>query len=60
MRYPNGKPISVPNIKDLRKMLNLIPLDAKHFHKSFFPNKNVENDIEGFNGNLNFEIKLEY
>lgn len=54
---PEGKAISVPKMKDLKSMLVFIPSDAKDFYKKFFCNPNVDDDVEGFNTALDFDLE---
>jgi hypothetical protein len=60
LRWPNGKGISQPKMKDLKSMLSLIPSDAKPFYRNFFKDPRVCDDIEGFNADLDFEIDFDY
>jgi hypothetical protein len=57
--WPGGKGISQPKMKDLTFMLSLIPSDAKPFHRNFFENPRVCDDIEGFTADLDFEIDFD-
>ena len=57
LRWPNGKGISQPKMKDLKSMLHLIPNDAKPFYRKCF--EDIVDDIDGFNGELDFEIEFE-
>lgn len=59
LRWPNGKGISQPKMKDLKSMLHLIPNDAKPFYRKFFEDVSIVDDIDGFNGELDFEIEFE-
>ncbi|KAJ8884086.1 hypothetical protein PR048_015943 [Dryococelus australis] len=53
--WPNGKPVSVPKLSDLKSMMNLIPDDAKPTYQSLFASPQVDDDIEGFDGVLDFQ-----
>lgn len=57
--WPEGKPLSAPKLKDLKSMMVFIPSDAKGFYKNFFSNPDVEDDVEGFNGDLDFDVEFE-
>ncbi|XP_046664049.1 uncharacterized protein LOC124356846 [Homalodisca vitripennis] len=57
--WPNGKGISLPKLKDLKSIMSLIPSDAKEFYKQFSSDTNVQDDIDGFNANLDFELEAE-
>lgn len=52
--WPNGKPIRDKKLDDLKFLLNLIQKDAKEFYKKLTGDPNIEEDIEGFNGHLDF------
>lgn len=54
--WPQGKPISKPKLDDLKSLLPLIPSDAKSLYRSLFIQNNVQDDIDGFNGELDFQI----
>jgi hypothetical protein len=56
--WPDGKPISDPKLKDVKSLLNLIPSDAKQFYRGFFSHQDIEDDIDGFNTNLDFEVEI--
>lgn len=53
--WPHGKAISRPKLDDLKSMLHLIPGDAKQFYQSLFTDEHIVDDIEGFNGVVDFE-----
>ncbi|CAG9837583.1 unnamed protein product [Diabrotica balteata] len=57
--WPTGKPLSVPKLNDLRFLMHLIPNDAKPLYRSLFSNNTVEDDIDGFDGDLDFDIRDE-
>ncbi|KAJ8874654.1 hypothetical protein PR048_025520 [Dryococelus australis] len=49
------KAISRPKLDDLKSMLHLIPSDAKDFYRSLIADKHIVDEIEGFNGPVDFE-----
>lgn len=57
--WPTGKPISKPKLEDLKFLLSLIPKDARAMYRSLYSNSGVEDDIDGFNGELDFEVENE-
>lgn len=57
--WPSGKPISQPKLEDLKTLLPLIPKDARPLYRSFYSDDDVQDDIDGFNGHLDFEVEGE-
>lgn len=57
--WPNGKPIPEKKLEDLKFLLPLIPKDAKQFYKNLVGDPNIEEDIDGFNGQLDFDVEDE-
>lgn len=55
--WPNGKPLSVEKLNDLKSLMKFIPNDARHVYRLLFSNADIEDDIEGFNGPLDFEVE---
>lgn len=55
--WPRGKPISIPKLNDLKSMMELIPSDAKPVYQRLFASAGVEDDIDGFDGELDFEME---
>ncbi|XP_028167675.1 uncharacterized protein LOC114358018 [Ostrinia furnacalis] len=52
--WPNGKVIPQPKLDDLMSMLDLIPKDCQDFYKSLKGSSNIVEDIEGYDGDLDF------
>lgn len=57
--WPEGKPLSIEKSADLKYILKLVPKDAKDFYKFLLVSKTsqFEDDIEGFGGDVDFEIE---
>lgn len=53
--WPSGK--SVPELVDLKFLLSSIPNDAKHFYENLLGDPNIKEDIQGFNGDVDFDDK---
>lgn len=56
--WPDGKPIPEAKLKDLKSLLHLIPRDAQEFYKKFTGDATVEDDIDGFSGEVDFEVEV--
>lgn len=54
--WPNGKPITVAKLADLKSLLHLIPGDAKRFYTNLTADRNAGDDIEGFGGWVDFDV----
>lgn len=52
--WPNGKVIPQPKLDDLMSMLDLIPKDCQDFYKSLKGSSNIMEDIDGYDGDLDF------
>lgn len=52
--WPNGKEIPQAKVNDLMSMLDLIPRDCHDFYKSLKGNNNIVEDIDGYDGELDF------
>lgn len=52
--WPNGKEIPQAEVDDLMSMLDLIPRDCQDFYKSLKGNKTILEDIDGYDGELDF------
>lgn len=52
--WPNGKVIPQPKLDDLMSMLDLIPKDCQDFYRSLKGGSNVIEDIDGYDGDLDF------
>ncbi len=46
------------SIADIKSILHLIPTDAKQYYKNLV-GEEMEEDVEGFNGEVDFEIEEE-
>lgn len=57
--WPGGNPISKHTLADLASLLPLIPNDARHIYRSFRRDPSVEDDIDGFNGHVDFDIECD-
>ncbi|KAJ8883881.1 hypothetical protein PR048_015736 [Dryococelus australis] len=57
--WPEGKPISSAKKADIDSILHLIPTGAKEFHARLIADNANDDDIDGFNGNLDFDIETE-
>ncbi|XP_050503607.1 uncharacterized protein LOC126882675 [Diabrotica virgifera virgifera] len=55
--WPDGKPIPDKKLEDLKFLLSLIPKDAKEFYKKLTGDPNMEDDIDGLNGPLDFDLE---
>lgn len=55
--WPNGKPISEEKLKDLKSMFNIIPKCHHDFYKSLMGDNHITDDIDGFDGEPDFEIE---
>lgn len=54
--WPNGKPVAEAKINDIKSYLHLIPASDYHFYTNITGNPSIEEDIDGFNGELDFEL----
>lgn len=55
--WPNGKPVPEAKVKDLKSILHLIPKDSHNFYVKLVGDSTIDDDLEGFSGNLDFEIE---
>lgn len=55
--WPNGKPISEKKLEDLKSLMKFIPNDAKAPYRNLFTSEEIEDDIDGFDGALDFDIE---
>jgi len=55
--WPNGKEINQAKLDDIKSIMHLIPADAHEFYTHFTGNAIIEEDINGFNENLDFDIE---
>lgn len=54
--WPQGKPISKEKLEDLKSMYH-IPKDCLHFYKGLSSSDLIEDDIDGFSGQLDFDLE---
>ena len=59
MLWPNGKPIAAAKLNDITSLMHLIPRDAQTFYKNLRGDNNVEDDIDVFGAEPDFEIEYE-
>lgn len=57
--WPDGKPILQKKLDDIKSYLHLIPSHLQNFYINLTGDENIEEDIEGYNGNLDFEIEVD-
>lgn len=57
--WPNGKPIAAAKLSDIKSLMHLIPRDAHTFYKNLRGDNNVEDDIDGFGAEPDFEIEYD-
>lgn len=57
--WPQGKPIAEAKLKDLKSILHLIPKDAHEFYVNLVGDDQIKEDLEGFSGDINFELEEE-
>lgn len=55
--WPNGKPISEKKLKDLKLLFPYIPNDALALSKNLITDETIDDDIEGFDGHLDFDLE---
>ncbi|KAJ4444902.1 hypothetical protein ANN_06700, partial [Periplaneta americana] len=55
--WPNGKPVSLPKFQDIRSIVRLIPGDAKQFYLNLISDPNIEDDVDGIDGPLDFTLE---
>ncbi|XP_030765647.1 uncharacterized protein LOC115889720 [Sitophilus oryzae] len=55
--YPNGKPVSTPKLNDIKSIMHLIPEADQGFYTSLISSEEVVDDIDGYNGDLDFECQ---
>lgn len=57
--WPSGRPLSKEKIKDLREMLDLIPLEHRDFYDSldYAQETDFVDDIDGFGEFVDFEVE---
>ncbi|XP_072154471.1 uncharacterized protein [Bemisia tabaci] len=57
--WPEGKPISAEKLTDIQSYLHLIPADCRQFYENLLTSETVVDDVDGFDGSLDFEIEEE-
>lgn len=55
--WPKGKAISDAKLADIESLLHLIPGDAKQFYTNITADSNTVDDIDGFDGSMDFEVE---
>ncbi|CAK1598006.1 unnamed protein product [Parnassius mnemosyne] len=55
--WPTGKPVPEAKLRDLKSMLHLISQDSHDFYVKLVGSADLEDDIEGFSGQLDFEVE---
>lgn len=55
--WPDGKPVAEPKLKDIKSYMHLIPKIDQNFYKNLVGDPNIQEDIEGYNGELDFELE---
>ena len=55
--WPNGKPVAEPKLKDIKSCLHLIPAADHLFYNNLISDLTVEEDIDGYNGEIDFELE---
>lgn len=55
--WPNGRPLSVAKLNDLREMMELVPDKYKYFYQllEVVPSQDFVDDADGFGGAIDFE-----
>jgi len=53
----NGKEINKAKLDDIKSIMHLIPTDAHEFHTNFTGNSVIEENVNGYNENLDFDIE---
>lgn len=57
--WPEGKPISQPKLDDIKSLLYLIPSDVRQYYENLTGSRDVEDDVDSFDGSIDFEIEDE-
>ncbi|CAH1110662.1 unnamed protein product [Psylliodes chrysocephalus] len=55
--WPNGKPVAEAKLKDIESYLYLIPLADHPFYVNIISDNTIKEDLQGYNGELDFEIE---
>ncbi|CAG4933957.1 unnamed protein product [Parnassius apollo] len=55
--WPQGKPISQPKLDDIKSLLHLIPSDATKYYENLTGARDLKDDVEGFDGSIDFEVE---
>ncbi|KAF2889432.1 hypothetical protein ILUMI_16741, partial [Ignelater luminosus] len=56
--WPEGKSIAQAKADDLKSILHLIPVADHSFYTNIVDDTNIEEDIDGYNGELDFQIEI--
>ncbi|CAG4955556.1 unnamed protein product [Parnassius apollo] len=54
--WPQGKPISQPKLEDIKFLLHLVPSDARKYYENLTGSRDLEDDVEGFDGSIDIEV----
>lgn len=55
--WPEGKPISPLKLNDIKSVMHLIPEVDQHFYKTLISDDAIIDDIDGYNGPIDFEFE---
>lgn len=55
--WPNGKEITAAKLADLQAMLDLIPKDCHYIYTNLVGNASLEDDIDGYAGEPDYEME---
>lgn len=55
--WPNGKEINLAKLDNIKSIMHLIPAYAHEIYTHFTGNTIIEEDVNGFNENLDFDIE---
>lgn len=58
--WPTGKPVPDVKLKDLKSMLHLISQNSHDFYVNLIGKDDIEDDLEGFSGQLDFDVELDF
>lgn len=55
--WPNGKPVSLPKLQDIKSIMHLIPGDARQFYENLTSDPDIVDDVDGIDGTLDFTLE---
>lgn len=56
--WPNGQPVSLPKLQDIKSIMHLIPGDARQFYENLTSDPDiVDDDDDGIDGTLDFTLE---